>query len=150
VPRHRSPASLGSPELRIVLVRSRTPHPAPPLRQSPTGPICPIPSVTVSLDAPPTCTSSHPPTTTRQLALTACALERHYLAHGAYPDSLAALVPTYLPAVPLDIINGDPLRYRRNDNGTFTLYSVGLDGDDDNGRRAPNRTDLDADGDWSW
>lgn len=89
-------------------------------------------------------------TTTRQLALTACALERHYIAHGAYPDSLAALVPTYLPAVPLDIINGDPLRYRRNDNGTFTLYSVGLDGDDDNGRRAPNRTDLDADGDWTW
>ena len=39
---------------------------------------------------------------TRRLALTACALERHYLAHGAYPESLTPLVPAFLPAVPLD------------------------------------------------
>ncbi|MFG0259812.1 MAG: hypothetical protein ACF8LK_05600, partial [Phycisphaerales bacterium JB041] len=30
------------------------------------------------------------------------ALERHYLAHGAYPESLDALVPAYLTALPLD------------------------------------------------
>ena len=86
-----------------------------------------------------------------RLALTACALERHYLARGVYPDSLTALVPTYLSAVPLDVIDGAPLRYRRNDDGTFNLYSIALDGDDDNGRRASSGShDLTTDGDWAW
>ena len=86
-----------------------------------------------------------------RLALTACALERHYLAHGAYPESLTALVPAYLPAVPLDIIDGAPLRYRRDPDATFTLYSLALDGDDDNGHRAPSGSnDLTTDGDWAW
>ncbi|ATC65462.1 hypothetical protein CMV30_16765 [Nibricoccus aquaticus] len=86
-----------------------------------------------------------------RLALTACALERHRLAHGAYPDSLTALVPAYLPSVPLDIIDGAPLRYRLNPDATFTLYSLGLDGDDDNGHRAPTGSnDLTTDGDWAW
>jgi|GEM_PF-2866854 len=87
-----------------------------------------------------------------RLALTACALERHRLAHGAYPESLTPLVPAFLPAVPLDVINGDPLHYHLNPDGTFTLYSVGLDGDDDHGRRAPTNSanPLDADGDWAW
>ncbi len=85
-----------------------------------------------------------------RLALTACALERHRLAHGAYPESLTVLVPTYLPSLPLDVINGDPLRYRLNPDGIFTLYSVGLDGDDDNGRRITDNNTSDADGDWTW
>ncbi len=90
--------------------------------------------------------------TMRRLALTACALERHRLAHGAYPDSLTTLVPAYLPAVPLDIIDGAPLRYRLNPDATFTLYSLALDGDDDNGRRIPPNVsnDLTTDGDWAW
>ena len=75
------------------------------------------------------------------LAITACALERHWLAHGSYPESLAELVPTYIDKVPLDIVNGAPLRYRRNDNGRFTLYSIGLDGKDDSG---------DLNKDWAW
>jgi len=75
------------------------------------------------------------------LAATACALERHWLAHGNYPETLAELVPTYLDKVPLDIVNGDPLRYWRNDNGRFTLYSIGLDGKDDGG---------DLKKDWTW
>ena len=86
-----------------------------------------------------------------RLALTACALERHRLAHGAYPDSLTALVPTYLPAIPLDVIDGAPLRYRLNPDATFTLYSLALDGDDDQGHRAPTGSnDLTTDGDWAW
>ena len=75
------------------------------------------------------------------LAATACALERHWLAHGSYPETLAELVPTYIDKVPLDIVNGDPLRYRRTDNGKFLLYSVGLDGKDDGG---------DLKKDWAW
>jgi hypothetical protein len=86
------------------------------------------------------------------LAFTACALERHRLAHDAYPESLTQLVPAFLPAIPLDVINGDPLHYHLSPDGTFTLYSVGLDGDDDHGRRAPTNSanPLDADGDWAW
>jgi hypothetical protein len=90
--------------------------------------------------------------TMRRLALTACALERHYLAHGTYPESLTTLVPVYLPAVPLDVIDGAPLRYRRDPDSTFTLYSLALDGDDDQGRRIPSNVsnDLTTDGDWAW
>lgn len=82
-----------------------------------------------------------PDTNQFTLAATACALERHWLAHSSYPETLAELVPTYLDKVPLDIVNGDPLRYRRDDNGRFTLYSIGLDGNDDGG---------DLKKDWSW
>ncbi|MFN7971928.1 MAG: hypothetical protein U0166_06205 [Acidobacteriota bacterium] len=38
----------------------------------------------------------------RGLARTAIALSRYHLDHGAYPDSLAELVPGYLPSTPAD------------------------------------------------
>lgn len=83
------------------------------------------------------------------LALTACALERYSLANGSYPERLAELVPTYLDKVPLDIIDGQPLRYRRTENGKFLLYSIGLDGKDDGGK--PNTSnEAGAAGDWIW
>jgi hypothetical protein len=49
------------------------------------------------------------------------------------PDSLAALVPKYLPSVPIDPYTNRPLVYRV-DRGGYTLYSVGQDGRDDAGR----------------
>ncbi|MBL9194209.1 MAG: hypothetical protein JNJ82_17785 [Opitutaceae bacterium] len=85
-----------------------------------------------------------------RLAATACALERHRLAHAEYPESLAALVPTFLRSVPRDVVTGEPLHYRRNADGTFTLYSVGLDGDDDGGVRPADPKVTDGDGDWVW
>lgn len=85
-----------------------------------------------------------------RLAATACALERHRLAHAEYPESLAALVPMYLGSVPRDVITGELLHYRRNTDGTFTLYSVGLDGDDDGGVRPADPKVTDGDGDWVW
>jgi hypothetical protein len=42
-------------------------------------------------------------------------------------------VPEFVPAVPLDPIDGQPLRYRPNADGTFLLYSVGENGVDDGG-----------------
>ena len=36
------------------------------------------------------------------------ALERYRLANGAWPDSLAALVPKYLETVPTDPFDGKP------------------------------------------
>jgi hypothetical protein len=42
-------------------------------------------------------------------------------------------VPEFLSSVPLDPVDGEPLRYRRNGDGTFLLYSVGENGVDDGG-----------------
>lgn len=72
----------------------------------------------------------------RVLALTGLALERHRLAHGGqYPETLEALVPGHLQEVPVDPMDGRPLRYARTATGDYRLYSVGLDHRDDGGRR---------------
>jgi hypothetical protein len=85
--------------------------------------------------------------TTSRLAITVAALERHRLATGTYPKSLDDLVPRWVPAVPLDPMDGQPLRYRLNADGTFTVYGVGPNHTDDNGVFESNqRQDLD----WVW
>ncbi|MBL9175681.1 MAG: hypothetical protein JNL10_19215 [Verrucomicrobiales bacterium] len=72
-------------------------------------------------------------------AAAACAVERFRLAHGgALPESLEALVPGLLPAVPLDPWTRQPLHYRRNSPG-YVIYSVGTDGKDNNGVTYANR-----------
>lgn len=73
----------------------------------------------------------------RQLVVTAIALERYKLRHGSYPVELAALVPALLPAVPRDPVDGEALRYKSNEDGTFLLYSVGEDNKDDGGDPKP-------------
>ena len=67
------------------------------------------------------------------LARTAIALERYRLAHGEYPESLDALAPQFIAKLPHDVINGQPLHYRREANGQFVLYSVGWNEMDDGG-----------------
>lgn len=67
---------------------------------------------------------------------TAIALKRYYLKHGNYPPHLDALVSEYLPAIPLDPVDGKPLRYRPEPDGSFLLYSVGPNGTDDGGNPA--------------
>jgi len=67
------------------------------------------------------------------MAMVACALERYRLAQGQYPNTLDALVPRFAAALPHDIINGQPLKYRRSENGRFILYSVGWNEKDDGG-----------------
>jgi hypothetical protein len=69
----------------------------------------------------------------RSLVLAAIALERHRLKHGRYPAGLGQLVPEFLAALPRDPMNGQSLHYSRNEDGTFTLYSVGRNGQDDGG-----------------
>ncbi|MBL9139380.1 MAG: hypothetical protein JNK85_26155 [Verrucomicrobiales bacterium] len=86
---------------------------------------------------------------TARLADTACALERHRLKHGVFPEQLAALVPDFLPTIPVDPMNRQPLHYQRTDDGWFKLWSVGLNGRDDGGtmkRGEENNTH----GDWVW
>jgi len=69
----------------------------------------------------------------KQTVVTAIALKRYQLKHGNYPSDLKSLVPEFVPSVPLDPVDGQPLRYRLNSNGTFLLYSVGENGKDDGG-----------------
>jgi hypothetical protein len=86
------------------------------------------------------------------LARTAIALERCRLARGAYPESLGALAPQFIAKVPRDAIGGKPLKYQREADGSFVLYSVGWNEKDDDGEAAFNpdgSVDL-QNGDWVW
>ncbi|HZU52422.1 MAG TPA: hypothetical protein VFF77_00880 [Holophagaceae bacterium] len=81
-----------------------------------------------------------------------CALERHRLAHGAYPANLDALVPAYLDRIPVDVLEGGALRYRRESPTAFRLYSLGPDGQDGGGEAAIGKEggmDIEH-GDWAW
>ena len=78
-----------------------------------------------------------------------CALERHRLAHGSFPASLDALVPVYLPSLPRDVMNGEPLHYRTETAGGYTLYSVAWNLRDDGGLAEPKRHAKDQ-SDWVW
>ena len=85
--------------------------------------------------------------TTSRLAITVAGLERHRLATGGYPKALGDLVPKWVPAVPLDPMDGQPLRYRLNADGSFTVYGVGPNHADDNGAF---ESQLGQDLDWVW
>jgi hypothetical protein len=90
---------------------------------------------------------------TADLAAIACALERHRLANGRYPDTLAALTPRFIKQLPHDIVDGQPLRYQRTSDGQFLLYSVGWNETDDDGQiglLASGRGTEIKDGDWTW
>ena len=87
-------------------------------------------------------------------ATLACALERYRLAHGQLPEALGALVPQFLSKIPHDVIDGQPLRYRRTAVDQYVLYSIGWNERDDDGqitwtKDKPSRQDL-AQGDWVW
>ena len=75
--------------------------------------------------------------TERQMALAAIALKRFQLRHGELPATLEGLVPDFLPALPYDYMAARPLRYARKADGTYLLYSVGRDGQDDGGDPQP-------------
>jgi hypothetical protein len=77
-------------------------------------------------------------------AFVALALERYRQKHQSWPETLTALVPQYLNAIPTDPFDGKPLRYCRFDQGV-TVYSVGYDGVDNGGQIKKNPTEEDAD-----
>ena len=74
----------------------------------------------------------------RSLLVTAIALKRYQLKHGTYPTELGSLKPEFLGEVPRDPMDGKPLRYRLNPDGSFLLYSVGEDGVDGGGDTTPS------------
>jgi len=84
-------------------------------------------------------------------AVIACALDRYWLAHGEFPEKLEALTPQFIAKLPHDVINGEPLHYRRTVVGQYVLYSVGWNETDDGGQIAMKGVSQDFDrGDWVW
>jgi hypothetical protein len=78
--------------------------------------------------------------TQRRVIITAIALKRFERRFGKLPSDLNALVPAFLSAVLPDPMDGRPLRYRPSGTNSFLLYSVGLDGMDDNGDSSPKES----------
>jgi hypothetical protein len=66
--------------------------------------------------------------------IAAIAVERWRAAHGGkIPDSLSELVPSFLPAIPQDPYDGQPLRFKKLSKG-YVVYSIGPNGQDDGGK----------------
>jgi len=91
-------------------------------------------------------------------AIAACALERYRIEHGAYPATLQAANHPGEKTIPLDVISGKPMGYRRTPNGKYLLWCVALDNQDHGGTRVldpvqPDNTkfaDPSYTGDWVW
>jgi hypothetical protein len=83
--------------------------------------------------------------TYRSLTLAVIALKRHWLRFGQWPEKLEVLVPEFLPQLPMDYFAGQPPCYRRNNDDTFTLYSVGENGKDDGGEARDSERKLPGD-----
>ncbi|HPD29600.1 MAG TPA: hypothetical protein PLL20_06375 [Phycisphaerae bacterium] len=65
--------------------------------------------------------------------ITVLALAAYRNDHGRFPEALEEMVPRYLEALPIDPGAGRPLRYKRETEGDYRLYSVWEDGKDDGG-----------------
>ncbi|MCH9001442.1 MAG: hypothetical protein IIC02_02620 [Planctomycetes bacterium] len=79
----------------------------------------------------------------RRLNATGLAIRLFELDHGGRPETLALLVPDYLPAVPIDpfAADGAEIGYVR-ESGRDRLYSVGRNGLDDGGERIAGKDIL--------
>ena len=92
--------------------------------------------------------------TMRQMALAAVALKRYSLQNKQPPLNLTSLVPAILKQVPMDPMDGQPLRCKLKPDGKLLLYSVGKDGVDNNGDPAPSdnqkNKSITSGKDWVW
>ncbi|HTV42564.1 MAG TPA: hypothetical protein VMF08_18510 [Candidatus Sulfotelmatobacter sp.] len=74
---------------------------------------------------------------------------------GLLRDSASPLrAGLFIESNPQDIIDSQPLHYRRTEDGKFLLYSVGWNEIDDGGQEVPSNqdgwvTDF-SKGDWVW
>jgi hypothetical protein len=66
------------------------------------------------------------------LVRAALGVEMYRAEKGEFPETLSAVVPQYLEAVPADPYDGKAIRYSAADGG-FVVYSIGEDGSDDGG-----------------
>jgi len=69
-----------------------------------------------------------------ELIKTAIAVERFRQKNNRLPGNLEELVPDYLSEVPKDPWNkGEPIKYIKEENFGFKVYSIGMDREDDGG-----------------
>lgn len=78
-------------------------------------------------------TAEHRSQVYNELTQFALALAAYHADHKKYPAELAALAPKYLASVPLDRFSGEAFHYTATKDG-YLLYSVGMNGEDDEGR----------------
>ncbi len=86
--------------------------------------------------------------TTRNLLVTSIALKRYELQRHQFPSTLDELISGSLRSVPIDFMDGKPLQYRRNADGTFLSYSVGENGKDDGGNPSLEKNEFGEDDFW--
>jgi hypothetical protein len=79
----------------------------------------------------------------------ACALDRYHRANHRYPAALDELAPKFITQIPNDVMDGKPMRYRVESDGTYLLYSIGWNGTDDGGA-VPSKGKSRDQGDWVW
>jgi hypothetical protein len=72
----------------------------------------------------------------RQTAQTGLAVAKYHRQHGRYPDRLEQLVPAFLPTMPVDPRDGQPLRLRRFAEGVM-VYAVQDSAAMENGKTPP-------------
>lgn len=60
--------------------------------------------------------------TFREVLLSPIAMARYRLDHGSWPPDFAALEPGYFHSLPIDPVDGKPLRY---DPSSKVIYSIG-------------------------
>lgn len=90
--------------------------------------------------------------TQRRIVATAIALRRYQKRHNEPAPDLSALCPDILASVPLDPMDGQSLRYKLNSDGTFLLYSIGLNGKDEGGDTSGSNRQFwwTSGNDWVW
>jgi hypothetical protein len=94
-----------------ILERQKGPRPRPASRITDQSVFCPGPALERVMDSGDHFNSG--------LGLTelAVALRRFRLEHGQYPEALSALVPRYVPSVPIDALTGKAPVYSRQGAG---------------------------------
>jgi hypothetical protein len=89
------------------------------------------------------------------LAKLALAAELYRFRHGDYPVSAIELIPEFMTSLPVDLMDGKPLRYAR-DGSRYRIWSIGRNGVDDGGKffrvtlNSSGWTHPIHDGDWVW
>lgn len=86
-------------------------------------------------------------------SIAACAIERYRIEHGIYPDTLEAANRARETSIPLDIVSGKPMGYRKTAAGRYVLWCVGFTGKDNGGKRVLEKEYSNFSsppGDWVW
>ncbi len=87
------------------------------------------------------------------LAFLGCALERYWLEQKTYPVSLSELAPQYAEHVPIDILTGEPYRYKWEGKDAYGLFATRIGRKDESvisyyDPRSYLRINIE--GDWIW